>query len=1168
MKRQIILFCLLTLITMSLSARQKPTERHRIIISSDIGGTDPDDNQSMAHLLMYSDELELEGLISSPSFGSGSAKEIYRMIDVYAQDLPVLSQHINGLMTPEQLRPLVKQGRTDALPPCGYGEPTEGSQWIVTQARKDDPRPLYVLVWGCLEDVAQALHDAPDIAPKLRVYWIAGPNKKWGVNGYCYIIENFPDLWMIENNTTYRSFIYDPKNNDQYNMGFFETYIKGSGNLGRDFAAYYKGNPKLGDTPSLLYMMDGDPTQPEQQSWGGRFVRCSSTPRSVYHGATTAHDTTQICGIIEWQLQGPVRNDIAIDSACITLDIRKQKWAGYYKGNGLYVVRHSTYYTGTLDYTITSTVEGFAPINGQITVANTWHKAPCDTDYRVGAHWWTDSYDPQDYWQDHAGARYQHIVRDEIMQDWGNRWLLLRQHASCNTLFDDDWRFRRGDEEAFASSAYDDSQWRRLALPHDWSIECDFDSLAPAAGDGGYLPCGTAWYRKTFTAPTLANNRQLLLYFEGVYMNSSVYVNGTLAGGHPYGYSSFWVDVTGLVEPGKANTIAVRVDNAQQRNCRWYSGSGIYRHVWLVERDKEGISDPWKLYLRAEQFYGISADGSKADSVTLRISYEGRPDEVRTFRNVSLWSPEHPVLYNIAVGELQVEYGFRKAEFSVNDGFVLNGIPVKLNGGCLHHDNGIIGAAAFDKAEWRKAELLKDAGFNAARTSHNAPSPEFLRACDHLGLLVIDEAFDGWRDAKNGCDYHLLLDEWWQRDIDALVLRDRNHPCIICWSNGNEIIERKKPEAVTTSAMFAQRMRQLDPSRPVTQALAAWDKDWDIYDPLAATLDIAGYNYLMHKVTGDHERVPSRIMWQTESYPRDAYSNWASVDTLPYVVGDFVWTAIDYIGESSIGTWHYEGENRGEHYQGKHFPWHGAYCGDIDVTGWRKPISHYRDMLWNDGSHERLFMAVKEPQGYHGEISETLWSVWPTWLSWNWPGWEGKDIDVDIYSRYPSVRLYLDDELIAERQTSRTEQYRAVIPVAYHAGTLRAVGVNTDGSEGEACVIRTAGKATQMRVQLSAESMKADVQDILYVTVEMLDDQGNIVPEADDELTFTVSGGAALLAAGSANMRDCTPYVSSKRHAWKGRAIAVLRATGVAQDVTLLIEAPGIKEQHITISCR
>lgn len=420
-----ILFLVFPLVTFCRpdAAPQKP----RVLVSTDIGGTDPDDNQSMAHLLMYTDLFDLEGLVSSPSYGTGSAREIYRMIDVYSEDYARLKGHADALMEPDALRALVKQGRTDELPPCGYGEPTEGSEWIVRQARKKDPRPLYVLVWGCLEDVAQALHDAPDIAPKLRVYWIGGPNKKWGVNGYCYIVENFPDLWMIENNTTYRGFIYDSRNDDEWNAGYFEKHIRDVGRLGRDFAAYYRGNPKMGDTPSLLYMMDGDPSRPEELSWGGRFVPCSRTPRVVFDRATTARDTAQVCGIIEWHLQGPVLPDVAVDSACVTLDIRGQQWKGYYKGEGLYVLRHSTYYTGTLSYTISSTVPEFSEVTGEITVENTWDTAPHECDYLVGSQWWTDSYAPADYWNDCAGARSQLLVRKAVMADWAKRWAWLNQ---------------------------------------------------------------------------------------------------------------------------------------------------------------------------------------------------------------------------------------------------------------------------------------------------------------------------------------------------------------------------------------------------------------------------------------------------------------------------------------------------------------------------------------------------------------------------------------------------------------------------------------------------------------------------------------------------------------------------------------------------------------------
>ena len=384
----------------------------RVIVSTDIGGTDPDDNQSMTHLLMNTDRFELEGLISSPSFGDGRKEEILRMIDVYEQDYPVLKQHA-PLMPPETLRSLVKQGRMSEAPVCGYGEPTEGSEWIIQQARKKDNRPLYICVWGCLEDVAQALHDAPDIVDKIRVYWIGGPNKKWGVNAYCYIAEHFPNLWLIENNSTYRGFIYDSKDKGAYDCGYFDSVIANAGHLGRDFGAYYKGNPKMGDTPSLLYVMN--------DAWGGQFVPCTRTPRRIINQKSqiTNHklpiDTVPVHAILEWHLTAPS-----------TLHIRKQDWHSYDAGNGEHILRHATYYTGTLDYTITSDNGDIAPISGQLEVLNTWDVAPCETDYIVGPNWFTDSYAPADYWHGLAGARTQREVRKAILDDWTERWNWLK----------------------------------------------------------------------------------------------------------------------------------------------------------------------------------------------------------------------------------------------------------------------------------------------------------------------------------------------------------------------------------------------------------------------------------------------------------------------------------------------------------------------------------------------------------------------------------------------------------------------------------------------------------------------------------------------------------------------------------------------------------------------
>lgn len=430
LKNKLLAFILL--LPLSLFAQQPVNEKPRILISTDIGGTDPDDNQSMMHYLLYSNEFDCEGLVSSPSFGDGNKSEILRMIDIYEQDLPNLKKHNKESKipnafypSPEYLRSITKQGRHGSAPLAGYSTATEGSEWIVRCANKQSQRPLYVLVWGCLDDVAQALHDAPEIANKIRIYWIGGPNKKWGINAYVYIIENFPDIWMIENNSTYRSFIAKYKQKDQWNGGFYDHYVKGCGYLGADFYNYLQGKPKLGDTPSLLYMMDGDPANPEKESWGGSFERYNYTPRRVFHHTTTAKDTAQIYSIIEWHIKGPVCKTLNVGDECITLSIAKQNWRGYYLGNGNYVVRYSTYKTGTQPYTITSEIKGFPVQNGYITIDNAFPGKHRDTDYTVGKQWWSDRTATELFHDGNQGAATIFKFRKDIIEDWGRRcsWL-------------------------------------------------------------------------------------------------------------------------------------------------------------------------------------------------------------------------------------------------------------------------------------------------------------------------------------------------------------------------------------------------------------------------------------------------------------------------------------------------------------------------------------------------------------------------------------------------------------------------------------------------------------------------------------------------------------------------------------------------------------------------
>ena len=424
-------------------------------------------------------------------------------------------------------------------------------------------------------------------------------------------------------------------------------------------------------------------------------------------------------------------------------------------------------------------------------------------------------------------------------------------------------------------------------------------------------------------------------------------------------------------------------------------------------------------------------------------------------------------------------------------------------------------------------------------------------------MMVIDEAFDGWKESKTPFDYSVYFNEWWQRDLEAMVLRDRNHPSIIVWSIGNEIIERKKPEAVETARMLVNCLHKNDPTRPVTSAMTTWDSGWEIFDPLFAVQDIGGYNYQLHRAPADHERVPSRVIVQTESYPRDAFSNWEMVQNHNYIIGDFVWTALDYLGESGIGRWYYSGEKPGEHWESDLFPWHAAYCGDIDLTGWRKPISHYRSMLYNNT--EKLYMAVREPERDTLKIKQTLWSVWPTWESWTWPGYEGKNIQVEVYSKYPKVRLYLNTKLIGEQATTEEQQFKATFTVPYTPGLLSAAGV-MDNKELETTILQTSGSAASIKLIPDRTKISADGQDLSFITIEVTDKDGKLQSNAQNQLQFGINGPGVIAGVDNADIKDLDPYFGNARKAWHGRALVVIRSTRNVGDIKLKVSSPGLKD--------
>ena len=725
-------------------------------------------------------------------------------------------------------------------------------------------------------------------------------------------------------------------------------------------------------------------------------------------------------------------------------------------------------------------------------------------------------------------------------------------------LFDDGWQFTY------------EGKTIHVDLPHDWDI---FFAPNPSKGatgtGGGWFPGGKGEYRKSFVMDNLqwdANDALVKIHFEGVYQKAIVTVNGHAAGQHAYGYTPFTVDVTPyLHKDNQPNELSVTVDNSEQPNCRWYSGSGIYRHVWLQTMPNLHIAENGVFISthevsegRATLFAEVTIENESDLQRNATVIIDNRQMMVTvpahatksvttsfTINQPQLWSPDSPYLYETKV-ELKeagatidsksVKHGIRTFSFDAEHGFVLNGKPLLINGACVHHDDGVLGAMAFDAAEIRKVRLMKEAGFNLIRTSHNPTTRAFLDACDSLGMLVIDEAFDGWRASKTPYDYSTVIDSCYHEDIQSMVLRDRNHPSIICWSIGNEVIERKEIRVITTARQLKSAILEVDKTRPVTEALCAWDRDWEIYDPHAEVLDVVGYNYMIFKHASDHQRDSSRVMWQTESYPRDAFRNWSIVTDFPYVVGDIVWTGLDYLGESGIGRYYYKGEREGEHYiNGGQPDWHGAYCGDVDITGWRKPISHYREVLWKDAA-AKTYIAVREPNGYHGEIHETAWSVWPTWKSWTWPGWEGKPIDVEVYTKAPEVKLYLNDKLIGTKKVDRNTEYKAVFTVPYEAGKLVAVSNSTDQ-------IETAGEPKSLRLTPDRRTITADGQDLSFITVEVVDNKGRICPDAAIPCEAVVKGQGQLLAFASADLKDREPKTTARVTTWKGRALLVVRST-------------------------
>ncbi|MBP8605628.1 MAG: DUF4982 domain-containing protein [Phycisphaerae bacterium] len=729
-----------------------------------------------------------------------------------------------------------------------------------------------------------------------------------------------------------------------------------------------------------------------------------------------------------------------------------------------------------------------------------------------------------------------------------------------------------------------------------------FDPVLSAGGHfTGYTVGGIGWYRKHFTVEQ--PNKQVSVLFDGVYMNAEVWLNGRRLGGHPHGYTSFEFDLTRCLNaPGQDNVLAVRVRN-EGKNSRWYSGSGIYRHVQLLINElihvptggvfitTPEVSADKALVKAAVEVYNAAAVPTQAVVRTELQDADGRlAGRVETALSLSavqthsaeicidvpsprLWSPETPNLYTakievVTAGKISdavvVPFGIRTIEFDAHNGFRLNGRTVLLKGANLHHDNGPLGAAAIDRAEERRVELMKANGFNAVRCSHNPPSSAFLEACDRLGMLVIVEAFDQWNEAKENRTegYQRFFSDWHQQDIASMVRRDRNHPSVIMWSIGNEIPEQFRDEET------AKRLRQAvllhDTTRPVTQAICSdWGKvarSWDELSGLAFKhLDVAGYNYLPDKYESDHVRYPQRVMYGSESFPKEALLYWSLVEEHPYVIGDFVWSGMDYLGEAGLA--HAVLSSQPESFF-MSWPWFNAWCGDLDICGFKKPQSFYRDVVWRRSPIE-IFVHRPIPPGLAEKLS---WWAWPDELqSWNWPGQEGRPLQITVYSRCETVRLELNGKVVGQRPVSPT--LTAQFRVPYAPGELCALGL-ISGKVAAKATLKTAGPPKKLRLTADRTSIRASRSDLAYVTVEVVDADGQRVPDAEVLVHFSVMGAGELAAQGSGVPNEPASFKSPQRKTFQGRCLAILRPRGGAGDIVLHAQAEGLDREKITIHTR
>ena len=801
--------------------------------------------------------------------------------------------------------------------------------------------------------------------------------------------------------------------------------------------------------------------------------------------------------------------------------------------------------------------------------------------------------------------------------------------------FDKGWKFSLSDDSGYSSPDFNDVSWRSLNLPHDWAIEGNFSEDNPSGTGGGALPGGVGWYRKTFNLPADMYGKDIYIDFDGAYMNATVYINGHELGTRPYGYASFSYNITPWLKRGK-NVVAVRVDNAEQPNSRWYSGCGIYRHVWLRALNPVHVAQ-WGTFVRQDKVSADAADltvitnvennGKKNVKATLQtevVSPGGKVvaqisspvslkagEKLEVSQPVSvadpdLWSLKSPNLYTVinrvnvngqTVDTYETRIGFRFLEFDARKGFSLNGERMKINGVCLHHDAGALGAVVNKAAIARQLKIMKDMGANAIRSSHNPPAPELLELCDSLGIMVMDETFDMWRKQKTSHDYARYFPEWHERDLTDLVVRDRNHPSIIIWSIGNEVLEQWSDAKADTLSLaeanlilnvghgkdmlaeegaplsvnslltkkLADMTRELDPTRPVTAGCNEPDPGNHLFR--SGALDIIGFNYhddwfkdvpknfpgkpfivtesVSALQTRGYYRMPSDSMYvwperwdkpfYDESFSCSSYDNchvpWGNthegtmrhVEDNDFIMGQFVWTGFDYLGEPTPFGW----------------PARSSYFGIVDLAGIPKDSYYMYQSRWRPDL-----------------------DVLHLFPHWNWN--EGDDVDVWAYfNNADEVELFLNGESLGTKKPE-DGSYHVWWRVPFVPGELVAVS-RKDGKEVKRDSVRTASEPYAIRLTPDRSEINADGTDLSYVAVEVVDKDGNLCPLAENEIVFEVDGAGFNAGVDNGSPTSLEPFKSDRRKAFYGKAMLIVQNDGKEGKIRVNATSPGLKGSTVTI---